>query len=95
MNDLWRTYCGLVLTMALFCSCSNAAPPQVTNPLLDSMRTRSIADPYPDSNNGTIPMPHTTDTGERTFKGTREDSMRTEVNPYYKGDNSDTGRAGK
>jgi hypothetical protein len=80
----------LMLWMLTLMACSNAAPPQVTNPLLDTMRTRSIVEPFPDSVHGTRPTPHITDTGRRTFKGTKQDSMRTEINPLYKGDNSDT-----
>ena len=77
--------------MTRLCSCSNAAPPQVPNPIMDSIRTRSIAEPEPAPDAKTRPTPNLgTDTGKRDFKGNHQDSMKTAANPFYKGDNSDT-----
>jgi len=56
------------------------------------MRTKSIAEPEPSPDAKTLPTPNLgTDSGIRKFKGTSQDSIKTAANPFYKGDNSDTG----
>jgi|GEM_PF-2057487 len=81
-----------VCCIAIIYGCSNAAPPPVTSPLADSMRTKSIAEPEPSPDAKTLPTPNLgTDTGTRRYKGTSQDSIKTAANPFYKGDNSDTG----
>lgn len=78
--------------VVLLNGCSNAAPPQVPNPITDTIRTRSIAEPEPSPGAKTLPTPNLgTDIGKRDFKGNHQDSIKTAANPYYKGDNSDTG----